>query len=141
VYTIHVTILVSLVAGPFSFVPVPSAASKLSVISLPRQRNFRRAIVLVRGYSLHQAVVIPFSCSQELQEINLTQDKDIWTYIWGAASFSVQKAYQALTGSLPTHPALKLLWKTKCQPKHRVFFWLLLQDKIPETNFGEGICT
>jgi hypothetical protein len=68
--------------------------------------------------------------SHELQEIRLTQDIDIWTYIWGSSSFSVQKAYQALSGSLPTHPTLKLLWKTKCQPKHRVFFWLRLQDKL-----------
>jgi hypothetical protein len=68
--------------------------------------------------------------SHEFQKISLTQDKDIWTYIWGSSSLSVQKAYQALTDSLPTHPALKLLWKTKCQPKHRVFFWLLLQNKL-----------
>jgi hypothetical protein len=65
VYTIHVTILVSLVAGPFSLVPVTFAASKLSVVSLPRQRSLRGnslhgTIVLVHGYSLHKAVVIPF---------------------------------------------------------------------------------
>jgi hypothetical protein len=58
---------------------------------------------------------------QELQEISLSHDKDLWTYIWGSTSFSVQKAYQALLGSLPTHPALKLLWKIKCQPKQCIF--------------------
>jgi hypothetical protein len=26
---------------------------------------------------------------QELQEMNLSQDKDIWTYIWGSITFSV----------------------------------------------------
>jgi hypothetical protein len=87
--------------------------------------------------NLHDIFHTPFSeeayqqynlLNQELQEISLSHDKDLWTYIWGSANFSVQKAYQSLSGSLPTHPALKLLWKTKCQPKHRVFFWLLLQD-------------
>jgi hypothetical protein len=69
------------------------------------------------------------SLNHDLQDLRLTQDTYIWSYIWGSSSFSVQKAYQALSDTLPTHPVLKLLWKIKCQPKHRVFFWLLLQDK------------
>jgi hypothetical protein len=28
------------------------------------------------------------------------------------------------------HLVFSLLWSSKCQPKHRVFFWLLLQDKL-----------
>jgi hypothetical protein len=66
----------------------------------------------------------------DLHEINLTQGKDIWSYIWGSSAFSAQKAYQSLIGSLPTHLALKLSWKTKCQPKQSVLFWLLLQNKL-----------
>jgi hypothetical protein len=31
---------------------------------------------------------------------------------------------------MSTHLAFNLLWRTKCQPKHKVFFWLLLQDKL-----------
>jgi hypothetical protein len=36
----------------------------------------------------------------------------------------------ALSGQMPTHPVFKWLWKSKCQPKHMVFFWLVLQDKL-----------
>jgi hypothetical protein len=68
--------------------------------------------------------------SSDLHEFHLMQDRDIWSYIWGSSTFSIQKAYQSLSGTIPTHPALKLLWKNKCQPKHRVFFWLLLQNKL-----------
>jgi hypothetical protein len=30
----------------------------------------------------------------------------------------------------PTHPVFNLLWTSKCQPKRRVFFFLLLHDKL-----------
>jgi hypothetical protein len=33
------------------------------------------------------------------------------------------------------HPTLKWIWKTKRQTKHKVFFWLLLQDML---NTREG---
>jgi hypothetical protein len=32
-----------------------------------------------------------------------------------------QKGLQG-SGTFPTHPILKLVWKFKCQSKHRVFF-------------------
>jgi hypothetical protein len=89
--------------------------------------------------NLHDIFQIPLSAkayqqytllNYELQELTLTQENDIWSYIWGTQSYSVPKAYKSLSGHMPTHPLLKLLWKTKCQPKHRVFFWLLLQDKL-----------
>jgi hypothetical protein len=31
---------------------------------------------------------------------------------------------------MPTHPVFSLLWRCKCQPKHKIFFWLLLHDKL-----------
>jgi len=44
--------------------------------------------------------------------------------------FSTTKAYIALIGHRRTHPLFKRMWKTKCQMKHKVFFWLLLKDRI-----------
>jgi hypothetical protein len=35
-----------------------------------------------------------------------------------------------------THPVFNQLWSSKCQPKHRVFFWLLLHGKL---NTGEHL--
>jgi hypothetical protein len=66
----------------------------------------------------------------DLDSLPSTQENDSWSYIWGSRIFSVHKAYIALTGHNPTHPVFNLLWASKCQPKHRVFFWLLLQDKL-----------
>jgi hypothetical protein len=42
----------------------------------------------------------------------------------------VHKAYIVLSGHMATHPVFNQLWASKCQPKHRVFFWLLMQDKL-----------
>jgi hypothetical protein len=84
----------------------------------------------VEAYQQH------ITLSSYLHEVNLTQDRDIWSYIWGSTTFFVQKSYQSLSGIMSMHPALKLLWKTKCQPKHRVFFWLLLQNKL---NIRDGL--
>jgi hypothetical protein len=46
------------------------------------------------------------------------------------AFFSSQKAYTHMTGNQWTHPIFTWLWKSKCQPKHKVFFWLLLKDRL-----------
>jgi hypothetical protein len=59
-----------------------------------------------------------------------TNEGDIWTYIWGNGLFSVNKAYKALTGHSQTHLVFNRLWNSKCLPKHKVFFWFLLHDKL-----------
>ena len=59
-----------------------------------------------------------------------TSNTDVWSYMWGSPFFSTSKAYGHLTGSRPTHPIFKWLWKSSCQNKHRVFFWLLLHDRL-----------
>jgi hypothetical protein len=57
---------------------------------------------------------------QELQEMSLSHDRLMDLYL-RVDKFLSSKGYQALLESLPTHPALKLLWKTKCQPKNSLF--------------------
>jgi hypothetical protein len=72
--------------------------------------------------NLHDMFQLPMSNEAFQQYLNLmeelanlpkTQDKDVWTYIWGNSSFTVNKAYQALTGHTPTHPVFNWLWKSK----------------------------
>jgi hypothetical protein len=63
-----------------------------------------------------------------MQTLQLSEENDRWEYIWGNGSFSSAKAYKHLIGSCQTHPAYKWIWKSKCQMKHKVFFWLLLRD-------------
>jgi hypothetical protein len=35
-----------------------------------------------------------------------------------------------MMGTEGVHPAFTWLWHSICQQKHKVFFWLLLQDKL-----------
>ena len=68
--------------------------------------------------------------SQILQNLNLSDDQDQWAYIWGSRIFSVSKAYKALIGHRQIHPIYNWIWKSRCQMKHKVFFWLLLKDRL-----------
>jgi len=42
------------------------------------------------------------------------------------------KVYKLLLGHQEVHPVLKWLWS--CQPKQRVFFWLLINDRLSTRN-------
>ena len=65
-----------------------------------------------------------------LQNFQISADKDVWSYIWGGSLFSSRKAYRHLKGTSPTHPVFKWLWKSSYQHNHKVFFWLLAQDRL-----------
>lgn len=59
---------------------------------------------------------------------------DTWTYIWGSSQFSSSKAYKTLTGHSQAEPIFRWLWKTSCQGKHKIFFWLALRDRLSNRN-------
>jgi hypothetical protein len=42
--------------------------------------------------------------SQEIEQLVITDERDIWTYIWGNGIFSVNKAYKTLIDHSQTHP-------------------------------------
>jgi hypothetical protein len=44
------------------------------------------------------------------------------------------KAYKHLLGYRFVHPCFSLLWKSTAQKKHKVFFWLLLKDRLSTRN-------
>jgi hypothetical protein len=50
--------------------------------------------------------------------------------MWGSQQYSSQKAYKHMIGHETVYPIYRWLWKSKCQPKHKVFFWLLLKDML-----------
>ena len=39
-----------------------------------------------------------------------------------------------LIGHQEIHPVFKWLWKIRCQPKYRVFFWPLINDRLSTRN-------
>lgn len=67
---------------------------------------------------------------QYLQGMNLSADQDIWQFTPGQVTYKVSTAYATLTIAPEIIPAIKWLWKTCCQLKHKIFFWLLLNDRI-----------
>jgi hypothetical protein len=48
--------------------------------------------------------------------------------------FSSQKAYAHLIGRQQVHRAFSWLWKSCSQNKRKVFFWLLLKDRLNTRN-------
>lgn len=71
---------------------------------------------------------------EELSSLLLLEPEDNWTYIWGSPIFSSSKAYKSLSGCSQTEPIFKWLWKTSCQGKHKIFFWLILRDRLSTRN-------
>jgi hypothetical protein len=71
-------------------------------------------------------------CELELYLQSLPRDSgtDKWSYIWGNDDYSAAKAYNHLLGSQQIHPSVRWIWQSSCQQKHKVFFWLLLQDRL-----------
>jgi hypothetical protein len=88
---------------------------------------------------LYELFHLPLS-QQAHQQCNALQDllnqnqmldqNDTWSFIWNSSSYSVKKAYQHLSGHQHLHPIFKWLWKSSCQSKHKVFFWLVLKDRL-----------
>ena len=67
---------------------------------------------------------------QLVQAEGTTEAQDAWRYIWNNQSFSVKKAYKQLSGHSTIPQAFSWLWKSSCQNKHKVFFWLVMKDRI-----------
>ena len=65
-----------------------------------------------------------------VDEVVVNEDNDKWSYIWDSDRFSVKKTYKHLRGHQVTHQAFRWLWKCSCQNKHKVFFWLVLIDRV-----------
>jgi hypothetical protein len=70
--------------------------------------------------------------SQELNNLHLDDMSvyDKWNFAWSSNKYSTQKVYLALINA-PVAPApFKWIWKSSCLPKHKFFFWLLIQDRL-----------
>ena len=67
---------------------------------------------------------------RDLHEIILNNTPDSWSYIWNFRTFFSKKGLQALKWSLILHLAFNWNRKSSCQNKHKVFFWLLLKERL-----------
>ena len=66
---------------------------------------------------------------QELLDLNITADDDIWSFNWGS-NFSTRKVYRKLIGNHPTPNCISTIWKTCSIPRHKLFAWLLLNGRL-----------
>lgn len=67
--------------------------------------------------------------AHNIEDFTFSDEHDIWSYIWGANKFESSKVYQHLIGRSGIHPIFGKIWQSNCQPKHIVFFWLILRDR------------
>lgn len=93
--------------------------------------------------NLHQLFSLPLSepafqqlhaLEQTILQNNLVPEEDTWGYRWGSSIFSSSRVYRELVGHIEIDPAFIWLWKSYCQPKHKVFFWLLIKDRLSTRN-------
>ena len=74
------------------------------------------------------------SIQQIMAGTHLGDDYDVWSYSGGSVKFKSAAAYKKLLGHQEIDPAFKWIWKSYCQPKHKVFCWLLLKDRLSTRN-------
>jgi hypothetical protein len=56
--------------------------------------------------------------AQLLQDTQLSDEDDVWTYIWGSPLFTSKNAYIHLIGHHYVHPGFKWLWAASTQKKY-----------------------
>lgn len=117
---------------------------KVRKLQYPELHSFakNKSIILCRAYTtseLHELFSLTLSVEafQQMQELqleffslHLSEQHDKWEYIWGSSHFSSAKTYKCLAGHTQADPILKMTWKTSCQGKHKIFFWLALRDRL-----------
>ena len=69
---------------------------------------------------------------QEIMEgINLeAMGTDEWILCWGDADFKPKKFYKYMFRNILAPQCITFIWKTKCIMRHKVFAWLMLNDRV-----------
>jgi len=92
--------------------------------------------------SLIQTFHLPLSIEAHHQFIQLEQAVNNFNPqilmtvgpIFGEGRNSIVSQHKQLSGSAGVHPVFRWIWKSSCQHKHKVFFWLLAQDRLSTRN-------
>jgi hypothetical protein len=54
-------------------------------------------------------------------------DRDQWVYIWGSEIFTSKQTYENMKGHLQAPAPFQWLWKSRCQGKHKIYFFVITQ--------------
>lgn len=120
--------------------PLSSMAPELFSFAKNKQISVQKVVNLQELTELFQLPLpqLAFNQMQDIQTLMgslvINDASDKWTYSGGSENFASSKVYKALIGHSDIHPAYKWLWKNRAQPKHRVFFWLLIKDRLSTKN-------
>ena len=60
--------------------------------------------------------------------------KDNWHCLGQGSKYSSMKMYKNISEKTEVHSIFSQLWKTACRLRHKIFFWLLLHDRISTRN-------
>ena len=58
-----------------------------------------------------------------------SEDAENWKFEWNGG-YSCKKVYDALTPNFKAPDPFRWIWKSRALPKHKIFFWLLLLDRL-----------
>lgn len=70
----------------------------------------------------------------ELRASEFINCNDSSSYIWGSERFSSRQAYNIMIGVKIVPPHFQWIRKCSCQQKHKVFFWMMLHDRVNTRN-------
>jgi hypothetical protein len=107
----------------FTFVKDPSQSvwDVINTIDVSTLFHLPLSIQVVTKY--HQFVHL-------IHDTHLSQEKDKWIVATADFGYKVSTLYKTLMQQDVVIHAISWLWKSCCQDKHRVFFWLLLHNKL-----------
>jgi hypothetical protein len=75
---------------------------------------------------------------QEMQHIihqtQISNEEDIWSYLWGDASYSTSKFYHLPYKNVQPPKPFLWIWNSSCSNKVKVFSLLLLMDRLNVRN-------
>jgi hypothetical protein len=96
----------------------------------------------LRASSLSDSFWLPLSpqamdevrtLQMDTAHIDLSDEKDTWTYPWGN-NFTSRQFYAFCFKDIQVHAAFQWLWKSKCTPRIKFFAWLALCDRLNTRN-------
>jgi len=68
---------------------------------------------------------------------NFTDTNDAWSTIGSSDILSSANIYKKIIGSHQVHDAFKWTWKSFSQPRHKVFSWLLIKDRLHTKKYSK----
>jgi len=114
--------------------PQLSSFAKRKTISVSKALTMNSASLLLNLPITQEAYSQLNDLLQIISGTTLVDENDSWFINGRSKGFSSAAAYRMLLGQHNTEPIYRWIWKSHCQPKHKVFCWLLVKDRLSARN-------